>query len=217
MTLQIKEIDTPVGIARAHVETVPDARGSIVVSHGAGGGIEATDLVRLRELTQHGWTYVRVEQPWRVAGRKLATPPKTLDAAWVPIIDALTSVSGALPGPLVVGGRSAGARVACRTAAQVGADAVLALSFPLSGAGKTDRARAPELWGALEAGLPVAVVQGGSDPFGRPADFVEEFADAGDLPTGLSVHECKGAHGFSKNPDDVLIAVREWLAVTFAE
>lgn len=205
MSLQIKEIETPAGLARAHVERVRDARGSVVVSHGAGGGIEAPDLVALRVLVDHGWNYVRVEQPWRVAGRKVATPPKTLDAAWVPIIESLTTGRGRLVGPLVVGGRSAGARVACRTAADVGADAVLALSFPLSGAGKTDRARAPELRLPLDAGLPVLVVQGATDPFGRPADFEEEFG------TGVDLVVCKGAHSFSQNPTDVVEAVRVWL------
>ncbi len=205
MPLRIKEIETPTGLARAHVERAADARGTVVLSHGAGGGIEAPDLVALRALVADGWNYVRVEMPWRVAGRKVATPPKTLDTAWVPIIATLTTGRGKLAGPLVVGGRSAGARVACRTAEQVGADAVLALSFPLSGAGKSDRARAPELQGVLDAGIPVAVVQGSTDPMGRPAEFTDEFGDA------LPVYPCKGAHGFSKQPDDVLAAVRDWL------
>lgn len=203
--LQIKEIDTPQGVGRAHIERATDARGTVVVSHGAGGGIEAPDLVALRTLVADGWNYVRVEQPWRVAGRRLATPPRTLDVAWAPIIAALTAGRGKLPGPLVVGGRSAGARVACRTAVEVGADAVLALSFPLSGAGKSDRGRASEVRGVLDAGLPLAVVQGATDPFGRPDDFHDEFGDA------LPVFSCKGAHGFSKQPDDVVAAVRDWL------
>lgn len=209
MALRIKEIETPTGLARAHIERVPNARGTVVVSHGAGGGIEASDLAALRVLTADGWNYVRVEQPWRVAGRKVATPPKTLDAAWVPIIAALTTGRGKLGHPLIVGGRSAGARVACRTAAEVGADAVLALSFPLSGAGKSDKARAPELRVVLEAGIPIAVVQGSSDPMGRPQEFADEFGDA------LPVYPCKGAHGFGAQPDDVVVAVRDWLGRAF--
>lgn len=209
MPLQIKEIETPTGVARAHLERVPNARGTVVVSHGAGGGIEASDLAALRVLTADGWNYVRVEQPWRVAGRKVATPPKTLYAAWVPIIAALTTGRGKLGHPLIVGGRSAGARVACRTAVEVGADAVLALSFPLSGSGKTDRARAPELRGVLEAGIPVVVVQGVSDPMGKPEEFGEEYGDA------LPVYACKGTHSFGRRPDDVVAAVRGWLEATF--
>lgn len=209
MALRIKEIETPTGLARAHIERVPNARGTVVVSHGAGGGIEASDLAALRVLTADGWNYVRVEQPWRVTGRKIATPPKTLDAAWVPIIAALTTGRGKLGHPLIVGGRSAGARVACRTAVEVGADAVLALSFPLSGAGKSDKARAPELRVVLEAGIPIAVVQGSSDPMGRPQEFADEFGDA------LPVYPCKGAHSFGAQPDDVVAAVRDWLGRAF--
>lgn len=213
MPLQIKEIETPTGVARAHIERVPNARGTVVVSHGAGGGIEASDLAALRVLTDDGWNYVRVEQPWRVARRKVATPPKTLDKAWVPIIAALTTGRGKLGHPLIVGGRSAGARVACRTAVEVGADAVLALSFPLSGSGKTDRARAPELRGVLEAGIPAAVVQGASDPMGKPEEFGEEYgAEFGDA---LPVYACKGTHSFGRRPDDVVAAVRGWLEATF--
>lgn len=209
MALRIKEIETPTGLARAHIERVPNARGTAVVSHGAGGGIEAPDLAALRVLTADGWNYVRVEQPWRVAGRKVATPPKTLDTAWVPIIAALTTGRGKLGHPLIVGGRSAGARVACRTAVEVGADAVLALSFPLSGAGKSDKARAPELRVVLEAGIPIAVVQGSSDPMGRPQEFADEFGDA------LPVYPCKGTHSFGAQPDDVVAAVRDWLGRAF--
>lgn len=206
---RVRDIDTPVGLARAHIERVSDARGTVIVSHGAGGGIDAPDLRTLRALCADGWNYVRVEQPWRVAGRKVATPPKTLDAAWVPIIESLTSGRGRLSGPLVVGGRSAGARVACRTATTVGADAVLALSFPMSGAGKADRARSPELRGVLDAGLPVAVIQGARDPFGRPEEFEQEFGPA------LPLFVCSGAHSFSKDPTDVLLAARTWLSSVF--
>jgi hypothetical protein len=201
-------IDTPPGSARVHIERpLSDAgsRGSVVVSHGAGGGIDAADLVALRALVEDGWTYVRVEQPWRVAGRKVATPPKTLDAAWIPLLDGLTRGRWALPRPLVTGGRSAGARVACRTAAAVGADGVLALSFPLHPPGNPDRSRAPEAIEVLDAGLPLCVIQGERDPFGRP----QEVRDAlGSAPTITGV---PGDHSLARGTDQAVAAVRAWL------
>lgn len=139
----------------------------LAVSHGAGGGIEARDLKALAaRLPEHGVTVALVEQPWRVAGKKVAPAPKTLDTGWRGLWPAL-----AAPGlPVVAGGRSAGARVACRTATELGARAVLALSFPLHPPGKPEKSRAAELLGA---GVPTLVVQGGNDPFGRPAEFPE--------------------------------------------
>jgi predicted alpha/beta-hydrolase family hydrolase len=135
------------------------------VSHGAGGGIEARDLRALAEvLPPHGVSVALVEQPWRVAGKKVAPAPKTLDVGWRGVWPAL-----ARPGPPVVfGGRSAGARVACRTATELGAVAVLALSFPLHPPGRPEKSRAGELLGA---GVPTLVVQGGADPFGKPEEF----------------------------------------------
>ncbi|MBB5128067.1 alpha/beta hydrolase family protein [Streptomyces griseoloalbus] len=137
----------------------------LAVSHGAGGGIEARDLKALAaELPAHGVTVALVEQPWRVAGKKVAPAPKTLDTGWRGIWPAL-----AAPGlPVIAGGRSAGARVACRTATELGARAVLALSFPLHPPGRPEKSRAEELLGA---GVPTLVVQGGNDPFGRPEEF----------------------------------------------
>lgn len=210
MTLRTRLIDTPPGAARVHIErpsaSKPHARGSLVVSHGAGGGIDAADLVALRALVDDGWTYVRVEQPWRVAGKKVATPPKTLDAAWVPLLAALTSGRWALPRPLVVGGRSAGARVACRTATEVGADAVLALSFPLHPPNNPDRSRASEAQLVLDAGLPLAVIQGERDPFGRPDDVRSALGPA---PTITGV---PGDHSLARGREQVLTAARTWLA-----
>lgn len=103
--MSVKEIETPVGLARAHVQRAREPRGSIVLSHGAGGGIEAKDLQALTALVDDGWTYVLVEQPWRVAGKKLAPRPPVLDQAWLPIVAALTSGRWALPRPLIQGGR----------------------------------------------------------------------------------------------------------------
>ncbi len=139
----------------------------LALGHGAGGGIEARDLRALAgALPARGVTVALVEQPWRVAGKKLAPAPKTLDTAWRGLWPAL-----AKPGlPVVAGGRSAGARVACRTGRELGATAVLALSFPLHPPGRPERSRADELLGT---GLPTLVVQGGNDPFGRPEEYPE--------------------------------------------
>ncbi|GAA2291241.1 hypothetical protein GCM10010415_73890 [Streptomyces atrovirens] len=159
------------------------ARLVLAVSHGAGGGIEARDLKALAAgLPAHGVTVALVEQPWRVAGKKVAPAPKTLDTGWRGIWPAL-----AKPGlPVVSGGRSAGARVACRTATELGAHAVLALSFPLHPPGRPEKSRAGELLGA---GVPTLVVQGGNDPFGRPGEFPEGTFELVEVP--------HGDHGFA--------------------
>ena len=137
---------------------------TLVLGHGAGGGIEARDLVALAAaLPERGVTVLRVEQPWRVAGRRVAGPPATLDRAWVAVLAALD-----IGGPLVVGGRSAGARVACRTAVEVGAIGCLALAFPLHPPGRPEKSRLDELDGA---GVPTLVLQGERDAFGGPDAF----------------------------------------------
>ena len=202
----VREIHTPVGMARAHLWRPPAPRGALVLGHGAGGLSWSADLQALTSLTVDGWLVVLVEQPWRVAGRKVATPPAQLDVAWLAVMASLTSGRGALPRPLVVGGRSAGARVACRTAAAVGADAVLALSFPLHPPGKPDRSRAPEALLVTGAGIPLAVIQGERDPFGSP----EEVRSA--LGTPAEVLAARGTHSFTKTPTDVLEAARAFLA-----
>ncbi|MGW5326886.1 alpha/beta hydrolase family protein [Streptomyces sp. NPDC004014] len=166
-TMTTQTVPTDAGDARITWHRADAARLVLAVSHGAGGGVEARDLQALaRTLPGHGVTVALVEQPWRVAGKKLAPAPKTLDTGWRGLWPAL-----AAPGlPVVSGGRSAGARVACRTAAELGAHAVLALSFPLHPPGRPEKSRAAELLGA---GAPTLVVQGGNDPFGRPAEFPE--------------------------------------------
>ncbi|RLV69444.1 esterase/lipase/thioesterase family active site protein [Streptomyces sp. CBMAI 2042] len=150
----------------------------LAVSHGAGGGIEVRDLKALAAaLPAHGVTVALVEQPWRVAGKKVAPAPKTLDTGWRGLWPAL-----AAPGlPVVAGGRSAGARVACRTAAELGAAAVLALSFPLHPPGRPEKSRADELLGT---GVPTLVVQGGNDPFGRPEEFPPGAYELAQVPYG---------------------------------
>ncbi|MEG8278098.1 alpha/beta hydrolase family protein [Streptomyces sp. AHA2] len=191
-------VETDAGTARITWHRAPEPRLVLAVGHGAGGGIEARDLVALADvLPAHGVTVARVEQPWRVAGRKLAPAPKTLDIGWRGLWPAL-----AAPGlPVVAGGRSAGARVACRTAGELGAHAVLALGFPLHPPGKPDRSRAAELLGA---GVPTLVVQGGNDPFGRPAEFPDGPYRLVEVPYG--------DHGFAV-PKRAEISQEEAVAV----
>lgn len=202
----IKEIQTPVGMARAHCWRPPTSRGALVLGHGAGGSSWSADLLALTTLVVDGWTVVLVEQPWRVAGRKVATPPAQLDVAWLAVMASLMAGRSPLPRPMVVGGRSAGARVACRTAVAVGADAVLALSFPLHPLGKPDKSRAPEALLVTGAGIPLTVIQGEADPFGRP----EEVRSA--LGAKALVLSARGTHSFTKTPTDVLEAARGFLA-----
>ncbi|MFD8910536.1 alpha/beta family hydrolase [Streptomyces sp. NPDC059575] len=188
----IEIVETDIGTARLTWHRAEDARCVLALSHGAGGGIEARDLQALaRVLPQHGVTVVLVEQPWRVAGKKVAPAPKTLDAGWRGIWPALTGMGL----PVIAGGRSAGARVACRTATELGARAVLALSFPLHPPGKPEKSRADELLGA---GVPTLVVQGGNDPFGRPEEFPESSDSPGSSEGGFELVEVPGAdHGLA--------------------
>ncbi|MFF4896829.1 alpha/beta family hydrolase [Streptomyces sp. NPDC001068] len=162
-----KIVGTGAGDARITWHEASGARLVLAVGHGAGGGIEARDLQALAaELPRHGVTVALVEQPWRVDGKKIAPAPRTLDTGWRGVWPAL-----AAPGlPVVSGGRSAGARVACRTAGDLAAAGVLALGFPLHPPGRPEKSRAAELLGT---GVPTLVVQGGNDPFGKPAEFPE--------------------------------------------
>ncbi|MFK0190597.1 alpha/beta family hydrolase [Kitasatospora sp. NPDC090308] len=158
-------IDTPAGDARLHYHRAARPRAVLLLGHGAGGGVEAPDLRALAAaLPAAGVTVVLAEQPWRVAGRKLAPAPAALDAGW-PAQFAAAAEEGL---PVYAGGRSAGARVACRTSAALGAAGVLALAFPLHPPGKPERSRADEL---LATGLPTLVLQGGADTFGTPDEF----------------------------------------------
>lgn len=155
-------METPHGPARFHVDGEGD--GLLVLGHGAGGGTRSVDLLAAREAGHAaGFRVALVEQPWRVRGRKVAEPPAKLDAGWTAVLEQLRGA------PLVVGGRSAGARVACRTAAAVGADAVLCLAFPLHPPGRPDKSRLPEL---AAVDVPVLVVQGDRDSFGVPEQAV---------------------------------------------
>jgi predicted alpha/beta-hydrolase family hydrolase len=220
-TDRILDVDTTPGLARAHLAlpgvvppsgAVPGAagvRGLLVLGHGAGGGIEAPDLVAAtRAAVGLGWAVARVEQPWRVAGKRVAAAPPRLDEAWLPVLAALGREPGLRPdgAPLVVGGRSAGARVACRTATAVGATAVLCLAFPLHPPGRPERSRLDELALPAAAGLPVLAVQGRRDAFGT-ADELAAVA-----PDGVRVAAVDGDHGLKAGVSGAVHAVAAWLA-----
>ena len=193
-------VDTPQGPARLHVHE-PDGEivGVLALGHGAGGGVGAPDL---RAATtaglRAGRRVVLVEQPWHVAGRRIAVAPPRLDEAWLAALEAVSR-----DGPLVVGGRSAGARVACRTATRLGAVGVLALAFPLHPPGRPDRSRAGEL---AAAGVPVVVVQGERDAFGSPGDLA-----ALGLPD-VEIVPAPGDHALRAAAEAVADGVRRALA-----
>jgi predicted alpha/beta-hydrolase family hydrolase len=186
-------VETPHGPARVHLHPADDARAALVLGHGAGGGVTAPDLVAATEAAlAEGISVALVEQPYRVAGRRSPAPARQLDAAWLAVVEQL-----AFELPLVVGGRSLGARVACRTAAETGAAAVLCLAFPLHPPGRPAKSRLAELEAVT---VPVLVVQGERDPFGMPPD--------GPARTVVRV---PGDHALKADPDAVRAAVRAWL------
>jgi uncharacterized protein len=189
------ELDTPHGPARAHLHPAPDARGAVVLGHGAGGGVTAPDLKAATEVANAaGFTVVLVEQPYRVAARKSPAPAPQLDAAWIAVLEQLDLPDGAL----ITGGRSSGARVACRTAAATGSDGVLCLAFPLHPPGRPEKTRLPELEGVS---VPVLIVQGESDPFGMPPSA-----------PGRDVVAIKGNHSLRSDKAALTTALRDWLS-----
>lgn len=192
-----REIDTPHGPARVALHCAPEGRAGLLLGHGAGGGLAAPDLVAAAQAAKRAGVHVAlVEQPYRVAGRRAPAPANQLDAAWLAVADELGH--GVLEGlPLVFGGRSSGARVACRTADEGGAMAVLCLAFPVHPPGKPEKDRLPELSGVK---VPVLVVQGERDPFGRP-----EPAPHRDVVLQPGDHSLKG------DLDGLARSVGEWL------
>jgi len=155
------ELETPHGIARVRLEQA-ESPSAVVLGHGAGGGIDSPDLKGAAGAARDaGLSVALVEQPYRVAGRRSPAPAAQLDAAWVSVVAQLPFEGLAL----IAGGRSSGARVACRTAAEVGASAVLCLAFPVHPPGRPEKSRLDEL-DAVE--VPTLVVQGERDPFGLP-------------------------------------------------
>lgn len=193
------EIDTPHGPARA--EILPGSAHTLVLGHGAGGGTRAPDLQATSAVAQGlGWSVALVEQPYRVAGRRAPAPAAQLDAAWLAVLAALRDKDVIGTGLLVVGGRSSGARVACRTADDGGAAAVLCLAFPLHPPGRANdpaKSRLPELEAVR---VPVLVVQGVSDPFGVPPDAA-----------GREVARLRGNHSLRSDMPGLRTAVASWL------
>jgi uncharacterized protein len=191
------EIDTPHGPAKAHLYEAGQPAGALVLGHGAAGGFGAEDLVAATGAAlEADVTAVHVDQPYHVAGRRSPAPAKQLDASWTAVVEHLRG--DALSGlPLVAGGRSAGARVACRTAAETGAAAVLCLAFPVHPPGRPEKTRLDEL-DAVE--VPVLVVQGDSDPFGMPPPA-----------PGREVVTLPGNHSLKKDLPALAAAVRDWL------
>ena len=194
-------IDTPSGLARAHLHPAKEPRGGLALGHGAGAGIDGPDLLAATEAaTGEGFSVALVEQPYRVAGKRSPAPARRLDEAWITVIEHLRE--NELAGlPLVVGGRSLGARVACRTLDQTGAEAVLCLAFPLLPPRRGDKppeSRLPELQAVR---VPLLVVQGENDRFGMP-------------PPGRNreVVKVPGDHGLKADPEAIAAAVRSWLA-----
>jgi predicted alpha/beta-hydrolase family hydrolase len=202
----VLEIETPHGPARAHLHAARERRAALVLGHGAAGGINAPDLVATtRAARSAGISVALVEQPYRVAGRRSPARAAQLDAAWITIVENLRAHQ--LTGlQLIVGGRSLGGRVACRTAEATAAIAVLCLAFPLNPprrAGKPPQSRLPELDAVT---VPTLVVQGERDPFGIP-------------PPGPDrrVVKVPGDHGLKADTQAVAAAVTAWLPSVVAE
>ncbi|MFC4061808.1 alpha/beta family hydrolase [Planomonospora corallina] len=191
------EIMTPHGPARVEADPVADPRFLLVLTHGSAGGVDAPDLLAVREAVAGiGGLVVRVTQPFRLRGARAPGSAVKQDEAWTAVVARILRDHPGLP--LVQGGRSNGARVACRTARAVGAEAVVALAFPLRPPGKPERSRAPEL---RQAGVDVLAVSGDRDPFGVP-----EAADAARL-----VVLAGEGHDLKKDPARVGEAVAGWL------
>jgi uncharacterized protein len=191
------DIDTPHGLARAELRPAEHPIGVLVLGHGAGGGTAAPDLQAAAEVALDGHVSVAlVEQPYRVAGRRSPAPARQLDVAWTAIVARLRAAELA-DLPLIVGGRSSGARVACRTAAELGAAAVLCLAFPLHPPGRPEKTRLPEL---DAVSVPLLIVQGASDPFGMPPEG-----------PGRRVVVVAGTHSLRGDRSGLAAAVRGWL------
>ena len=195
------EIDTPVGVANAHVDKADEPTGALVLGHGAGGGIAARDLVAVARVAHSaGITVALVEQPYRVAGRRSPAPAHQLDTAWKAVIEHLVA-DDLRDLPLVVGGRSSGARVACRTAQSTGAAAVLCLAFPLQPPRRSGSAPAPSRLPELDAvTVPMLVVQGTRDRFGMPPSTERRL-----------VLEVPGDHSLRGDLGAATETVRAWL------
>jgi uncharacterized protein len=200
-------IETPHGPARAFVHPVASPIGGLVLGHGAGGGVSARDIIAVTNAALEASIAVAlVEQPYRVAGRRSPAPAKQLDAAWIAVLGDLRA--GPLAGvEVVTGGRSSGARVACRTAGATGAAGVLCLAFPLvPPRRRTATEPPPSRIGELEGvEVPVVVIQGVSDPFGMPP-----------AAPGRTVVEVTGTHSLAAERPRIAAAARNWLVALFS-
>jgi uncharacterized protein len=194
------DIETPHGPGKAHVHFAKGARAALILGHGAAGGVEARDLVVATQVALDERISVALfEQPYKVAGRRSPAPARQLDAAWTAAVAQLRD--GELAGlPLIAGGRSLGARVACRTAEEVGAIAVLCLAFPVHAPGRSGDPKASRIEELDGVKVPTLVVQGERDPFGMP-------------PPGSNrtVIKVAGDHGLKADLDAVAAAIRGWL------
>ncbi len=189
-----QEVDTPHGPARITRHDAGDARAVLLLGHGAGGGITAPDLVAATAAALgSGISVVLVEQPYRVAGRRAPAPAGQLDAAWLAVVEHVRTDL-----PLIFGGRSSGARVACRNATAGGAIGVLCLAFPVHPPGRPDKDRLHELAAPT---VPVLVVQGERDPFGVPPEA-----------PGREVVLLRGDHSLKSDTPALRAAVGTWLA-----
>ena len=192
-------VETPHGPARAELHCSEEGRAALLLGHGAGGGLAAPDLVATtRAATAAGVHVALVEQPYRVAGRRAPAPPAQVDAAWRAVAEHLHLAADR---PLIVGGRSFGGRVACRTAADVGAAGVLCLAFPVHPPGRPEKSRLPEL---VSVKVPALVVQGENDPFGVP--------DPETLPGNITLAVVTGDHSLKKDAPAIRAAITSWLA-----
>ena len=192
------DVETPFGPARVQLHRLVRARAALVLGHGAGGGIGSRDLVAATEAAlAEGFVVALVEQPYRVAGRRSPAPARQLDIAWTAVVAQLRSAELPETLPLVVGGRSMGARVACRTAEATGAVGVLCLAFPVHPPGRPEKSRLSELDAVT---VPTLVVQGARDAFGMPP--------AAEVRT---VIEVAGDHSLRTDLDAVADAVAAWL------
>lgn len=188
----ISSVDTPAGPGRLFFDLADRPRAILVLGHGAGGGVEAADLAALaHQLPRGGVSVVRFEQPWRTAGKRVAAPPPRLDLGWRAAVDSLTGSMDHRELPLFFGGRSAGARVACRTAVDYPVAGVVCLAFPLHPPARPDRSRIDEL---KRPHVPRLVLQGTKDAFGGPAEIRAQLGSHG---VGVTVVELPDAdHGF---------------------
>jgi predicted alpha/beta-hydrolase family hydrolase len=202
----VLELETPHGPARAHLHHAQQAIGALVLGHGAGGGVTARDLGAVTNVAlEAGIAVALVEQPYRVAGRRSPAPARQLDTAWTAVVEQLRA-DALRDLPLITGGRSSGARVACRTAQATGAIGVLCLAFPLRPPRRSPTAQPRTRQDELDAAqVPTLVIQGTGDPFGMPAPGASR-----------TVAQVPGNHSLSTDLGAVGAAAAEWLAARFS-